>query len=118
MKILYCNKYNYPFSGTETYMFEAMELMRSKGHSVALFSMADPRGKPTPYDHHFVPQTQFKNQKGWFHKACLAAQAIYSFDARRRIRAVIAEFRPDVAHVRNIYHHLSRERLQGSVPQL
>jgi glycosyltransferase involved in cell wall biosynthesis len=107
MKILYCNKYNYPFSGTETYMFEAMELMRSKGHAVALFSMADSRGKPTPYDHHFVPQTQFKNQKGWLHKARLAAQAIYSFDARRRIRAVIAEFRPDVAHVRNIYHHLS-----------
>src|ERR1039458_6081213 len=27
--------------------------------------------------------------------------------SRRRIRAMIAEFRPDVAHVRNIYHHLS-----------
>src|SRR5262249_16450614 len=25
----------------------------------------------------------------------------------RRLRAMIAEFRPDIAHVRNIYHHLS-----------
>ena len=107
MRILYCNKYNYPFSGTEAYLFEAMDLMRSKGHSAALFSMADPRGKSTPYDHHFMPHTEFKNQRGWFHQARLAAQAIYSVEARRRIRAMIAEFRPDVAHVRNIYHHLS-----------
>jgi glycosyltransferase involved in cell wall biosynthesis len=107
MRILYCNKYNYPFSGTETYIFAAMDLMRSKGHSAALFSMGDPRGESTPYDHHFVPHTEFKNQKGWLHKARLAAQAIYSLEARRRIRAMIAEFRPDAAHVRNIYHHLS-----------
>jgi len=107
MRILYCNKYNHPFSGTEAYMFAAMKLMRSKGHAAALFSMADARGESTPYDHHFMPHTEFKTQKGWTHKARLAVQAIYSLEARRRIRAMIAEFRPDVAHVRNIYHHLS-----------
>ncbi len=32
MRILFCNKYNYPFSGTEVYLFEAMELLRSRGH--------------------------------------------------------------------------------------
>jgi glycosyltransferase involved in cell wall biosynthesis len=107
MRILFCNKYNYAFSGTEVYLFEAMELMRSNGHEVALFSMADPRGQPTPYDQHFVPHTDFKKQSGWLHKARLAGHAIYSFQARNRIRAMIADFKPDVAHVRNIYHHLS-----------
>lgn len=107
MKILFCNKYNYSFSGTEAYMFEAMELLRSKGHEVALFSMADPRGSPTPYDNYFVPRTDFKKQSSWLHKAGLASHAIYSPGARRRIRAMVAEFQPDVAHVRNIYHHLS-----------
>ncbi|MFZ0317775.1 MAG: glycosyltransferase family 4 protein [Candidatus Sulfotelmatobacter sp.] len=107
MRILYCNKYNYPFSGTEAYMFAAMDLMRSKGHSVALFSMADGRGESTPYDHHFMPHAEFKNQEGWSHKVRLVARAIYSLEARRRIGAMIADFRPDVAHVRNIYHHLS-----------
>ncbi|MGB0012871.1 MAG: glycosyltransferase family 4 protein [Candidatus Sulfotelmatobacter sp.] len=107
MRILYCNKYNFSFSGTEAYMFGAMDLLRSRGHTVALFSMADPRGAATPYDHNFVPHKDFKNQKGLFHKARLAAQAIYSFEARRKIRGMIAEFRPDIAHVRNIYHHLS-----------
>jgi glycosyltransferase involved in cell wall biosynthesis len=107
MRILYCNKYNYPFSGTEVYLFELMELMRSEGHEVALFSMADPRGEPTPYDHHFVPHIEFKNQKGLFANARHVAHAIYSCEARQRIRAMIKEFQPDVAHVRNIYHHLS-----------
>lgn len=108
MRILFCNKYNFPFSGTENYLFELMDLLQAHGHETALFSMADPRGKITPYDQHFVPLTNFKNSdQGIWGRGKLAVQAIYSQEARRRIRAMIAEFRPDVAHVRNIYHHLS-----------
>jgi glycosyltransferase involved in cell wall biosynthesis len=107
MRILYCNKYNYPFSGTEVYLFDLMDLMRQQGHEVALFSMADPRGEPTHYDRHFVPHIDFKKSASFWEKARHAAHAIYSREARRRVRAMIADFRPDVAHVRNIYHHLS-----------
>jgi glycosyltransferase involved in cell wall biosynthesis len=107
MRVLYCNKYNYPFSGTEVYLFELMEMMRSWGHDVALFSMADPRGKATPYDRHFVTHIDFKGQNKLWGKVRLAAHALYSRNARQRIRAMIQEFHPDVAHVRNIYHHLS-----------
>ena len=108
MRILYCNKYNFPFSGTEAYMFEVMDLMRAQGHEVALFSMADPRGQPTPYDEYFLPNIDFKSRaNSWWTRAKLGAHAIYSTDARRRLRQVVAAFRPDIAHVRNIYHHLS-----------
>lgn len=107
MRVLYCNKYNYRFSGTEVYLFELMELMRSNGHEVALFSMADERGERTEYDRYFVPHLEFKGQLNWRQKIHGAAHAIYSTEARRRIRAMIQEFRPDVAHIRGIYHHLS-----------
>ncbi len=107
MRILYCNKYNYPFSGTEVYLFEVMQLMRANGHETALFSMADPRGAPTEYDHHFAPRIDFKAPASWPQKVEKAAHAIYSWESRRRLRAMIREFRPDVAHVRAIYHHLS-----------
>ena len=108
MRILYCNKYNFRFSGTEAYLFEVMDLMRAQGHEVALFSMADPRGRRTPYDQHFVPLIDFKARGyGVSARARLAANAIYSREARRRLKRMIAEFSPDVAHVRNIYHHLS-----------
>jgi hypothetical protein len=107
MRVLFCNKYNFRFSGTEVYLFELMDMLRARGHEVALFSMADPRGGATDYDRHFVPHVEFKGQKGLWTKARNAAHAIYSTDARRRLRNMIREFRPDVAHIRNIYHHLS-----------
>jgi glycosyltransferase involved in cell wall biosynthesis len=106
MRILFCNKYNWPFSGTEVYLFQLMDLLRSRGHEVALFSMADERGKPTSYDRHFVPHIDFKSGT-WLQKAGRSLRAVYSPDARKGIRAIVAEFRPDVAHVRNIYHHLT-----------
>jgi glycosyltransferase involved in cell wall biosynthesis len=108
MRILFCNKYNFPFSGTEVYLFELMDLLRSQGHEVALFSMQDSRGQSTPYDHYFVPHIDFKKpQMGAVARGKLAAHAIYSRDARRRLRKMISAFRPDITHIRNIYHHLS-----------
>ncbi len=123
MKILYCNKYNFPFSGTESYLFSAMELMRAQGHETALFSMADVRGNATPYDEFFLPHLDFKDDnQGPLRKARLAAHAVYSREARLRLRKMITAFRPEVAHVRNIYHHLSPSILwelkQQSVPVL
>jgi len=107
MRILYCNKYNFRFSGTEAYLFDTMELMRDRGHQVALFSMADPRGQSTPYDSQLAPQVDFKEDRGLLAKSRLAVHAIYSVHARKKIREMIEAFRPEVAHVRNIYHHLS-----------
>ena len=108
MRILYCNKYNFRFSGTEAYLFEAMDLMRSQGHEVALFSMADRRGDPTPYDRHFVKHIDFKSPGSTpLTRIRHAAHAIYSVEARKKLCKMIMDFRPDVAHIRNIYHHLS-----------
>ncbi len=84
-----------------------MELMRSRGHQTALFSMADDRGLETPYDDYFVPRIDFKRDAGLGRKATLAFRAVYSIEARKRIGRMIDDLRPDVAHVRNIYHHLS-----------
>ena len=108
MRILFCNKYNFAFSGTEVYLFELMDLMRSYGHEVALFSMMDARGEPTKYDPHFVPAIDFKSARsGLLDRARQAAHALYSRQAREKLREMVKAFRPDVAHVRNIYHHLS-----------
>src|SRR6202035_3202860 len=100
MRILYCNKYNFRFSGTEAYLFETMELMRTRGHQAALFSMADERGPATAYDRRFFPLTDFKQSSGLAAKIRLAFHAIYSTEARQQIAHMIEDFRPDVAHVR------------------
>jgi glycosyltransferase involved in cell wall biosynthesis len=108
MRILFCNKYNFPFSGTEVYLFELMDLLRSRGHEVALFSMADSRGEATPLDQHFVSHIDFKDANvSWSSRVRFAGHAIYSTEARQKLRNMLASFRPDIAHIRNIYHHLS-----------
>ena len=107
MRILFCNKYNFPFGGTEVYLLELMDLLRSRGHEVVLFSMADQRGARSPFEPYLVPRIDFKAPHNAREKLQLAGHAIYSTDVRRRLRKLIAEFQPDVAHVRNIYHHLS-----------
>src|SRR5580692_4347592 len=85
-----------------------MAMMEERGHSTALFSMADGRAEKSEYERFFLPPIDFKeNTMGWAGKARLAAHAIYSRQSRTRLGELIAEFRPDVAHVRNIYHHLS-----------
>ena len=106
MRILFCNKYNYPFSGTEVYLFELMDLLRSRGHEVALFSMAAEPSEKGP-DRQLVSHIDFKRSAGVFQQAWQAGHALYSPEARGKIRAMIHSFRPDIAHVRNIYHHLS-----------
>jgi glycosyltransferase involved in cell wall biosynthesis len=108
MRILYCNKYNFPFSGTEVYLFQLMQMMKEQGHEVALFSMVDARGQPSDFDRFYVSNLDFKRSgRGLFQKMRLGMHAIYSREARRQLGRMIEAFRPDVAHVRNIYHHLS-----------
>ncbi len=70
--------------------------------------MTDARGEVTKYDQYFVPAIEFKGaHSGPLDGARQAAHALYSRRARQKIRGMVKAFRPDVAHVRNIYHHLS-----------
>ena len=108
MRILYCNKYSYRFSGTEAYLFDLMAMMRERGHETALFSVEDDRAEKSEYERFFLKPMNFKDTAaGWRRNVQLAGHAIYSREARVRLGQLIEEFHPDVAHVRNIYHHLS-----------
>ena len=108
MRILYCNKYDYPFSGTEAYLFDLIGRLDERGYETALFSMK--HGSPSAFAgrSYRIPYINFKDPKASFlKKARLAAHALYSTSARRAMRDCIADFAPDLAHIRGIYHHLS-----------
>ena len=108
MRILYCNKYDYRFSGTESYLFELIEQMDQRGHETALFTMD--HGSPTAFTGraYRMPRVDFKDlSAGIWKKARLAVHALYSRSARRSVGNCISDFSPDIAHIRSIYHHLS-----------
>ncbi len=108
MRILYCNKYNYRFSGTEAYLFDLMQRMEDRGQETALFSMDHNRTPAFAGRSYRIPHLDFKDpDAGFLKKVKMAAHAIYSPSARRAMRNCLADFLPDLAHIRGIYHHLS-----------
>jgi len=108
MRILYCNKYNYLFSGTEAYLFDLMQRMEDRGQETALFSMDHGRTPAFAGRSYRIPHLDFKDpDAGFLKKVRMAAHAIYSLSARRAMRNCLADFLPDLAHIRGIYHHLS-----------
>jgi glycosyltransferase involved in cell wall biosynthesis len=108
VRILYCNKYNYPFSGTEAYLFDLIGRMDERGHETALFGMDHGREPAFSGRRYLLPKIDFKDPTASFAKKVrMAAHALYSPSARRAMRRCVADFSPDLAHIRGIYHHLS-----------
>ncbi|HKB98520.1 MAG TPA: glycosyltransferase family 4 protein [Terriglobales bacterium] len=108
MRILYCNKFDYPFSGTEAYLFDLIHQMDKRGQETALFSMDHGRTPAFTGRSYRIPHIDFKDPNaGFLKKLKMAAHALYSPSARRAMRKCVADFSPDLAHVRGIYHHLS-----------
>ena len=108
MRILYCNKYDYPFSGTEAYLFDLIRQMDKRGHETALFSMDHGHTPAFTGRSYRIPYLDFKDPNAsLLKKVKMAAHALYSTSARRAMRSCLADFSPDLAHVRGIYHHLS-----------
>ncbi len=108
MRILYCNKYDYPFSGTEAYLFDLIHRMDQRGQETALFSMDHGHTPAFAGRCYRIRHIDFKDPNaGLLKKVKMAAHALYSPSARRAMRSCLADFSPDLAHVRGIYHHLS-----------
>ncbi|OGI22525.1 MAG: hypothetical protein A2808_03440 [Candidatus Moranbacteria bacterium RIFCSPHIGHO2_01_FULL_55_24] len=108
MKILLINKYHYLKGGAERAYFDMARLLEEAGHEVAFFSMEHPENQPTPWSRFFVSRAEYRDDSlPFFRKAALAGKLIYNFEAKRKLRALLAEFRPDIAHAHNIYHQIS-----------
>lgn len=100
------NKYYHLRSGTERYLFNLKRLLESRGHRVEVFAMDHPLNEPATYSRQFVPYMDFHTirPKGFLEAA---RRVIWDPVAARKIATVLEEFRPDLVHIFNIYHHIS-----------
>jgi glycosyltransferase involved in cell wall biosynthesis len=106
MRVLLVNKYHHLRSGTERYLFNLKRLLESRGHRVEVFAMDHPLNEPATYSRWFVPYMDFHaiRPEGFVEAA---RRVIWDPGAARRIASVLDEFRPDMVHILNIYHHIS-----------
>ena len=118
MKILMCNSFYYLRGGSERCFFDLMALLRSNGHEVIPFSMHHERNEPTPYDEYFLSAIDFPSMLGkdssLGDKFTVMERVIYSREARRKIKKLIADTRPDIAHI----HGIASETSPSILPAL
>jgi glycosyltransferase involved in cell wall biosynthesis len=107
MRVLQLNKFLYGRGGAETVMFRTAELLRAHGHEVAFFAMRDPQNRPCPEAPYFPRGRYYGAEHGRLRRARDAAASVYSLEARRALRRLLAEQTPDVAHLHNVYHQLT-----------
>lgn len=107
MKILLVNKFFYPKGGAEISFFETAKLLKSKGHEVIFFAMEHPDNFSSRYAKYFVSKVDFNETGSILTKLNAAGRVLYSFEAKRKVRNLIEDERPDIVYLNNIYHQIS-----------
>ena len=106
MKFLFINKFLHPNGGSETYIFKLGEFLKSQGHEVEYFGMDHPdRIVGNSLDIYTSNMDFHEGSK--FAKLVYPIKTIYSREARKKLRAVLNDFNPDVCHLNNFNYQLT-----------
>lgn len=106
MKILLINKFLYPNGGSETYIFKLGEYLSSIGHEVQYFGM-EHEGRIVGNRVNSYTSNMDFHAGSKLKKLILPIKTIYSSEARKKIRAVLDDFSPDVCHLNNFNFQLT-----------
>lgn len=108
MKIIQANKFYTLKGGAERYMLELSDWLETQGHTTIPFAMQHPDNRETPYSDRFVSfvQTEPVRSNPW-QAARTVGRMFYSLEARRKLATLIAQEKPDLAHIHNIYTQIS-----------
>ena len=106
MKVLMVNKFLHPNGGSETYIFELGKCLESMGHEVQYFGMEHKDRKVGNRVNSYTSNMDFHGGSK-FAKLSYPIKTIYSFEARKKIRVVLDDFRPDIIHLNNFNYQLT-----------
>ena len=106
-KLLSINNYYYRRGGAEVLFLEQNRMLEEAGWQVVPFAMKHASNLPTPWDAYFPDEIEFGQDYGAAGKLVRASRVIYSLQAREKLKELLGIFSPRIAHVHNIYHHLS-----------
>lgn len=105
MKILMVNKFLHPNGGSETYIFRLGEELQKRGHEVQYFGMEHEGRVVGNRAQRYTADMDFHTGK--IRKLLYPFKIVYSFEARRKLTAVLRDMEPDVVHFNNINFQLT-----------
>jgi len=105
--LLSINNYYYRRGGAEVVFLEHNRIFQEAGWYVAPFAMQHPNNLRTQWQDFFVEEIEFNRAYGVIQSARRAGRIIYSLEAREKLHSLLNIVKPQIAHVHNIYHHIS-----------
>jgi glycosyltransferase involved in cell wall biosynthesis len=105
--LLSINNYFYPRGGAEVLFLEQNRLLENIGWQVVPFAMRHSKNLSTPWSDYFPDEIELGQSYTLPAKLLNAQRVIFSFQARERMRHLLDQVRPRIAHAHNVYHHLS-----------
>lgn len=106
MRILMINKFLYPNGGSETYIFKLGDYLKSQGHEVQYFGM-EHKGRCVGNRVNAYTSDMDFHGGSKLAKLTYPLKTIYSSEARKKLRLVLNDFKPDVCHLNNFNYQLT-----------
>ena len=106
MKILMINKFLHSNGGSETYVFKLGKHLQTLGHEVQYFGMEHAGRCVGNRVNAYTADMDFHGGSK-LAKLTYPIKTIYSSEARRTLRLVLADFQPDVCHLNNFNYQLT-----------
>lgn len=100
------NKFLYPNGGSETYIFNLGRALTEAGHEVQYFGMEHEGRCVGNHAGSYTADMEFHSGKT-LSMLTYSVKTIYSSEARRKIRLVLNDFKPDVCHLNNFNYQLT-----------
>ncbi len=106
MRILMINKFLYPNGGSETYIFKLGDYLKKQGHEVQYFGMEHEGRCVGNAVNAYTTDMDFHSGSK-LAKLTYPIKTVYSSEARKRLRLVLDDFKPDVCHLNNFNYQLT-----------
>ena len=107
MKVLMIHTFHHPRGGDTTYAALLVRLLEEAGHRVVPLAMRHPDNDPSPWEQRWPAWVEPR-----LADARSALSLAWSHDAARATADLVAEVRPDVAHIQHVHRHLTPSVLE------
>ncbi len=107
MRIIEVNKYHYERGGADKYYLNISSELKKAGHEVANFSMIHPQNIECSWSKYWPKRVSFNENLGFKNKVNIIFRVLYSYPVKKKFKKLVDDFKPEIIHIHNIYHHLS-----------
>lgn len=107
MRVLLVNAFHWLKGGVERTYLDESRWLAEAGHSVAHFATRHPDNLPSPTADYFAPPADFTEGGSALAQLPLLPRALWSRPAAAAMARLVAEWKPDVAHLHAPSRHLT-----------